>query len=359
MIKCTSKFFHLLKYSLLFILILCALSILILTVFFKAYKDPWGKRVSNSGYISKNALINKVNFSYVEGPDNGYPLVLLHAQHMDWFSYSRVLPELSKHFHIFDIDYPGHGTTTYPNNYLMNASQIGNDLGDFIKRIIGEPAFITGNSSGGLLTAWLAAYRPEAVKAILLEDPPLFSAEYPRIKQTIAYRSFTTCYKFVEDNESDFLIYWIRSNSKFFDNNVFKGSSNILINAVYYYRFLNPHIPVEIGLIPNDTIRLFLRGLDQYDAKFGAAFYDGTWNKGFNHTEALSRIRRPVLLLHANFKILNDGTLDGAMSNDDANNAISLLSNGRYLRIDALHVVHLDKPDSFIKILEDFFLQIR
>lgn len=268
-------------------------------------------------------------------------------------------PELSKYFHVFDIDYPGHGATTTPGNYVMSATQIGTDLGDFMHRIIGEPSFVTGNSSGGLLAAWLAAYRPETVKSVVLEDPPLFSAEYPRIKQTIAYRSFTTCYNFVKDGGSDFLLYWIKSNSKFFDTYVFKGSSTVLINIVKYRRFLNPHEPIEIGIIPNDIVRLFIRGMDQNDPRFGAAFYDGTWNEGFDHAEALSRIRCPVLLLQANFKIQNDGTLDGAMSDDDAQKAVSLIRDVKYERIDALHVVHLDMPEVFSKLVKDWFLGVR
>jgi pimeloyl-ACP methyl ester carboxylesterase len=59
----------------------------------------------------------------------------------------------------------------------MTAGQIGNDLVNFIETVIGEPVYVTGNSSGGLLTVWLAANRPDLVKAVVLEDPPLFSSE--------------------------------------------------------------------------------------------------------------------------------------------------------------------------------------
>ncbi len=342
-----------------FITVFLVLTTLLILVglILRFYKDPWTKKILQAGYIEKSVLVNQVTFSYVEGPDNGAPLVLLHAQHMDWFSYSRVLPELSRYFHVFNIDYPGHGTTRSPDNYPMNASQIGNDLGDFIKQVIGHPVYITGNSSGGLLTTWLGANRQEMVKAILLEDPPLFSAEYPRIQQTIANRSFKTSYNFVKENGTDFLLYWIKSNSIFFDNYIFKGSANILEKTIKFFRFLNPKMPIEISVIPNDTVRLFIRGLDKYDARFGAAFYDGTWNKGFDHTDVIRRIRCPVLLLHANHRILGDGTLDGAMSDEEANKVMSLLRNGKHIRINASHVVHLDKPDDFMKIIKSFFLK--
>ena len=61
--------------------------------------------------------------------------------------------------------------------------------------------------------------------------------------------------------------------------------------------------------------------------------------------------------MHANFSFLPDGTLNGAMTQQDADKAVSLLTDGTYRKIDATHVVHLDKPDLYIDVLHDFFLQ--
>jgi pimeloyl-ACP methyl ester carboxylesterase len=300
--------------------------------------------------------VNQVSLSYVEGPDNGPPLVLLHAQHLDWFSYSRVLPELAKSFHVYDVDYPGHGATTTPADYPMTAKQIGADLGDFIRVQIGQPVFITGNSSGGLLATWLAANRPELIKAALLEDPPLFSSEYPRIKKTIAYKSFISSHQAVEEHTNDFLLYWIHATAPFFEKNVGPGTPFLLTGAVRTYRRLHPGQPVEIGLLHNDTVRLLVRGLDEYDPRFGAAFYDGSWNGGFSHADALAKISCPTLLMQANTSTLPDGTLDGAMSEEEAARAAALLRNGKFVKVDATHVVNLDKPQQFTRILENFFL---
>ena len=103
---------------------------------------------------------------------------------------------------------------------------------------------------------------------------------------------------------------------------------------------------------------MFIRGLDEYDARFGAAFYDGSWNSDFDHADSLKQIHCPVLLLHAHHEILDDGTLNGAMNDEEANRAISLLSNVSYKKINASHVVHIDKPDEFMEILKEFFLDI-
>ena len=320
-----------------------------------AYVDPYHRKVEGAGYVAKTAQINRVTLSYVEGPNNGPPLVLLHAQLLDWFSYSRVLPALAQSYHVFDVDYPGHGRTATPADYPMTANQIGADLGDFIQARIGQPVYVSGNSSGGLLAAWLAANRPELVRAALLEDPPLFSAEYPRIKATVADRAFRTSYAAAtRDHPQDFLLYWIHGLAPFFTKNVGPGAGFLLTEAVRARRWAHPGEPAEIGLGP-DTVRMMLRGLGQYDPRFGAAFYDGSWNRGFDHADALRRIDRPVLLMQANTSTLADGTLMGAMSRAEAARAMSLLKNGEYVKVDASHVVNLDKPDVFVRVLRDFF----
>ena len=323
------------------------------------YEDPWHKKIAAAGIEEKQARVGPVNFNYAEGPDNGPALLLLNAQHMDWYSYSRVLPQLSLKFHLFALDYQGHGKTTYPEDYPLNANQIGNDIAGFIDSVIQEEVFVTGNSSGGLLTVWLAANRPDIVKAVILEDPPLFSSEYPRIKNTISYRSFTTCHNYLTHNNNggDFLIYWLNSNSKFVANYAGEGALPKIISAVELYRKANPGEPVEIRFLP-ETVRMLFRGMDYYDPRFGAAFYDGSWNTQFDHAQTLAKIACPSLLLHADFEILEDGTLNGAMDQNEADRAAGLIPGCSYVRINSGHVVHEDKPKEFIQIVENFFLNI-
>jgi len=321
------------------------------------YIDPWAKKVADAGYTMKTAQVGEVNFSYVEGPDNGTPLVLLHAQLMDWFDYSRVMPELANNYHVFVVDYQGHGETTYPADYVMTANNIGSDLGDFMEQVVRQPAFVSGNSSGGLLTTWLAANRPELVKAIALEDPPLFSSEYPRITHTVGIKAFKSSWAAAQNGfDDDFLMYWLNYNTAFFDKYVFTGSSTVIKYFVSSFRNANPGTPVELKFIPNNTVRLMMRGLEEYDPRFGEAFYDGTWNEGFDHAEALQKITAPTLLIHANFSTTDEGLLNGAMDQADADTAMSLLQNGTYKRVDSEHVVHLEDPDEFVTIINDFFL---
>ncbi|MHA2079222.1 MAG: alpha/beta fold hydrolase, partial [Candidatus Thorarchaeota archaeon] len=116
------------------------------------------------------------------GPENGVPLVLIPAQGADWTNYEKVLPLLSKNYHVFSLDIRGHGKSDWATgDYTFNS--IGRDMTAFLEMVVKRPAFVSGNSSGGLIALWLAANRPDLVMGIILEDPPLFSADWPRIKE--------------------------------------------------------------------------------------------------------------------------------------------------------------------------------
>ncbi len=348
---------HLIIRILIGLLVVVILCIAGLGIYVSHYKNPANKRLTEAGIAEKTAVVGQVAFNYAEGPDNGPALLLLHAQTLDWFTYHEVLPALSEKFHVFAVDYPGHGKTTYPANYVMSANQIGSDLAAFIEKIIGEPAFVTGNSSGGLLSVWLASQRPDLVRALVLEDPPLFSSEYAELSHTVADKLFSASEKAIQNPtfNGNFLDYWIENGTAFFKRYAGSFSQPILHWAITLYRNANPGDPLEIAFLPA-TVQEMLRGLDTYDPRFGAAFHTGSWNEGFDHASALAKIQCPTLLVQANFEIMADGTLDGAMNEEMAKRAVSLIPDCTYLKVDSGHVTNLEIPDQFIKIVDSFFL---
>lgn len=321
------------------------------------YHSPNGEALKEAGIIEKQTQVGDVIFNYAEGPDNGPALVLLHAQMCDWNTYHEVLPELSKYYHVYAIDYPGHGKTIVPEGYVMSANNIGADLGRFIDEVIGDCVYVTGNSSGGLLSVWLAANRSDIIKAAILEDPPLFSSEYDEIQTTIAYRAFAQSLNAVQNRYTgNYLDYFIDNSNEFFRNYIGAGAQDAVRLLVHYYRFFNPDEPVELAFIPASAQEM-LRGLSLYDPHFGAAFADGSWNEGFDHAEMLSKIECPILLIQADYDYTEDGILNGAMSQEMADRAMSLLSNGTYLRIYAGHVTNLEAPGKFIEAIKSFAQQ--
>ena len=319
------------------------------------YRDPSHLNLKKNGFREKDAAVGDVRFHYAESAGSDKPiLVLLHAQLLDWFSYHRVLIPLSEHYHVYALDYPGHGKTAVPDDYEMSAVNIGSSLAEFIEEIIGQPVSVCGNSSGGLLALRLASDRPDLIRSVVLEDPPLLSSEYPAVRRTTAYRTFSVSASAVkEDTDGDYLMYWINHSPYFFRNQLFPGAALIIKFLITLSRMLKKNIPLEIPFLP-PLFREMLRGIDMYDPHFGKAFYEGTWNEGFSHTEALCSVKCPVLLICADTEILEDGTLNGAMAEETAQFAFSRLQNGTMAKIHAKHVTHLEAPEEYLAYVLPF-----
>lgn len=322
------------------------------------YKNISEEDLLKIGISEKQAFVNEVLFNYAEGPDNGIPLIMLHAQTLDWYTYNKVLPTLSKEFHVFAIDYPGHGKTVVSSDYEMRANRIGQDLASFIEDIVGEAVFLTGNSSGGLLCVWLASNRGDLVRGVVLEDPPLFSSEYNELSKTVADKLFASSYKAIQEgNTDDYLNYWIDHSEQFFKTYTgFYSSQKIIKRMVNNYIKKNPGKPVQLKILPS-SVQEMVRGMNYYNPRFGAAFHDGSWNEGFSHADALQKINCPVVLIQANYSYLEDGTLNGAMSKEMAERAVTLIKNCEYARLNSGHVTNLEVPDEFATIIKEFCLR--
>ena len=307
-------------------------------------------RVWQASYVEKTFTTGGTIINYVEGPDNGLPLLLIHGQLVQWESYQLVLPELAEHFHVFAVDCHGHGKSSHdPSKY--NAGSIGTDLVAFIEQVIGEPAIVSGNSSGGLLAVWLAANSSHNVLGVVLEDPPLFSSEYPRIKETAAWDTMETAHEFLMQTEEDEYLYYYLWNSGMMA--LLGDGREGIKNWSQAYQEKHPGELIEVFFFPL-SIRMGTRGLQRYDPYFGQAFYDGSWNKDFDHAEALAKVKCPAVLMHANWFIDKNGILMGAMSGEDADRAISLMSNAHLERVDSGHGTHIEHPEHLIRILIDF-----
>lgn len=306
--------------------------------------------VRRAGFVEKQVTINGILMNYAEGPDNGPALLLIHGQATDWKNYAKVLPRLSKHYHIFAVDCYGHGSSARAPEKYSNAA-LGADLATFIAEVIGEPAVVSGHSSGGLLAAWLAANQPDLVRGVVLEDPPLFTTLLPRAEKTWNYVDLaTSAHNFLESGEEDFTAYHVE-HGKFFT--LFKELQAPMTRSVLAQREKNPGKPVSIFYMPPVMNELF-RGFNAYDPRFGQAFYDGSWDEGFDHAATLERISSPAVLIHTNWSHDEDGILMAAMDEQDAAKARALIPDVQFYKVASGHGFHFEKPAEFIQILVDF-----
>lgn len=155
----------------------------------------------SSGFKERTyKIVDGSTIAYLEGPGNEPDLLLIHGQMVSKEDYAKVLPDLSRDFHVFAVDCYGHGNSSKdPNKYTIRA--ISDDLIEFMKNVIGEKTYVSGHSSGALIGARIAAMNAEQVVGFLPEDGPFFSTEPGRAEKTFAYSEFKTIHDFLAQDE--------------------------------------------------------------------------------------------------------------------------------------------------------------
>lgn len=313
------------------------------------YDDALMKEVFQAGFEEKQlTLENSAILNYVEGPDNGPALLLIHGQEMAWGDYDTVLPELSKSFHVYAVDCFGHGKSEHRAD-LYTCQSNAEALIAFMKDTIQEPCYVSGHSSGGILAARLAANAPEQVRGLLLEDPPLFRVTPEEVQEGKGaftwFDTYTISNQFVNQTEEmDYSLYYLR-HSYFFS--LFGGLHERVIQSAEEYRAKHPNEPIKIIWLPHAWIRPFLY-IDNYDPKFGAAFHDGSWMQDIDQEEMLKKIRCPVIYMKAESQYGQDGVLYAANRDEDADRVQRTIADCERIDIRSGHDIHFEHPTAFV-----------
>lgn len=293
--------------------------------------------------IEKDAVIDGVRIHYAEGgPPSGPCLVLLPGQSMPWQSYQKVLPTLTQRFHVFAIDIRGHGRSEHtPGHYTF--SRLGQDCVSFIRDVVGSPAILCGNSSGGIIALWAAAHAPEQVRGVVAEDPPLFTTEWPRSRDdTWVHGFFEHTVRTLPDIATYFSTLTVPTEGRKKLIAFPRPLAWVLGGAIRRRQKAHPGQPVDIAWLPLQ-VRLFVRGLSEYDVDFTRACADGRMYD-VDQSAMLAAVRCPTLLVQAaSFRHPVLG-LVGAMGDDDVARAQQILPKLLVERLNAPHVVHIAKP---------------
>lgn len=116
--------------------------------------------------------------NYVEGPDTGEPLVLLHGGGSRWQTWLPVIPSLIPRWHVLAVDQRGHGESSRtPGRYAI--ADYAEDTAEFLEKVAGRPSILVGHSMGGMIALTVASTWPQIVRALVLEDTPLYVATEP------------------------------------------------------------------------------------------------------------------------------------------------------------------------------------
>ena len=97
------------------------------------------------------------------------PIVLLHGATFRSEDWENIFPRLATRYRVIAYDARGHGKSGRAATYTIG--EFADDLLRVIDVVAGRPAIVIGHSLGGAAALVAAAKRPDAVRALVLEDP--------------------------------------------------------------------------------------------------------------------------------------------------------------------------------------------
>ena len=297
------------------------------------------------GYREQSVDLGEIRMNYaVTGNPESPPLLLIPGQTESWWGYEKAMPLLAEHFQVFAVDLRGQGRSSWtPGRYTWDI--IGNDLVRFLHSVVDRPAYVSGLSSGGVLSAWLSAYAPPGqVLAAVYEDPPLFSSELvpevgPGIRQGMG-AVFELWSKWLGDQ-------WSVGD--------FPGLGKAMGGLP---PFVLQNLLAMNGIRPGDAHEEGIpQSLREYDPEWAKACVSGSMSGGCDHARMLSAVRTPVLFTH-HFNRIDDvtGRLVGASTEQQVDRARQLIQEaGQHFTYrsfpDMPHSMHGADPGLFSSLV--------
>ncbi len=280
-------------------------------------------------------------------------IVMLHAQGTSSVSYFETAKQLEKSARILLIDYYGHGGSTHKAE-LYKLDIIGDDVYSLIKSLTDEKITLVGHSSGGLIAAYIEA-KYHCCEKLILEDPPFFASFGERRFKTYNYVDLSTiCHNFLNQTEKkDFVLYYFENQYSwnfFPEKNREKIRGKFTANA-RKFREKHPDKSLKVMFWPKFALEAF-KGMNDYDALFGEAFYTDSFHSHIDYDNLLKEITCPTVFLKAVTNIGDDGIQMCALTDDDVSRVGELISDFSVVRFKCGHGIHIEKKKEFLELFK-------
>jgi len=258
---------------------------------------------------------SSVIINYAEGPDNGPPLLFLHGISSRWQTFLPILPGLLVRHHVYALDHRGHGKSGRAPGTYRNVDY-GADAIEFLNRVVDGQAVVMGHSLGAMAATVVAAKAQGKVRAVVLEDPPMFIAGvHP---QTSPARARFAAYRDMIQKRLD------------------RAEMMSELRRIY----------------PKDddaAHRFRVSSLRMLDPDVLTSDLEGRLREGFDPEALLKSIKCPVLLLQGN------KAMGGALEDSDATRMVEWLRDCTLVRMtDVGHQIHTDFPERTVKMVNNF-----
>ena len=122
---------------------------------------------------------------------NGAPLVLLHQTPWSGIQFHKLAPLLAaRGWRVIVPDTPGYGLSD-PAPFTPSIEDYAANLERVLERLELADAVIGGHHTGALIATAFAALCPARTQALVLDNPPLYSAAERQQRQQMPHRDFT------------------------------------------------------------------------------------------------------------------------------------------------------------------------
>lgn len=146
-----------------------------------------------------------LNLTYAAlGPENGNPVVFHHGISGSRYTWEPIAKKLAeKGYRVYVADARGHGNSDRAPEDSYTMTKYCGDAAAFLEKVVGKPAVLVGHSLGGVQSYMTACTgKPELVKAVLLEDPPLYMTRKEVFDKTPYKIGFTFLRKDIADHQA-------------------------------------------------------------------------------------------------------------------------------------------------------------
>jgi pimeloyl-ACP methyl ester carboxylesterase len=267
--------------------------------------------------------------NYAVGAPGGPPLLLLHGVTRCWQSFLPLVPALATRWQVWGLDFRGHGRSSpQPEGRYLVADYL-EDADAALDAMPAGPVVVLGHSLGAMVAAALAARRPERVRAVVLEDPPMHTMGR-RIAETP----------------------WLDFSRGLRDLASSDDGTPALARRLADLRLTDPRTGAQTRL--GDTrdaasLRFTAHGLQWLDPDVLTPIVESRWLDGYDIDATFRRVRCPVLLVQA------DPTAGGALTDEDARHLASLPGDVAQVRLDGVgHLVHGSYPQRLANLMHSF-----
>ncbi|MCX8251158.1 MAG: alpha/beta hydrolase [Dehalococcoidia bacterium] len=256
----------------------------------------------------------EMTLNYAEGDDRGDPIVFIHGIGGRWQQWSQEIGLVSHAWHPYSVDLRGHGKSS--------KADTGYKFGDYPRDIISlleneivGPAVLVAHSLGAVTSIGVASKRPDLVRAVVLEDPPIFS--HQRLGRSRRADEFARIQAL--------------------------ACKNLNVSEL---------IPLVAEMYPDQNateVRSRAVSYSGLDPKVYTPTLDGSTMDGFDAEASLSAIECPALLLQA------DPAMGAAMTDEESERAERLIPNCALVQMQGVgHGIHRGDPINFHKVMFDF-----